>query len=502
LNSHNGMNNMVQSQNGFSSFSPQPNAVSQQCGEQNNHTQLQNMYQTNLNLSPSTGRLSHPGQHLITKKRRQHEAVLVSQKMLSSSKSIISLNPVSDSSSTQPKKISSQQVSNVQGQPYDSSARNNTQQTRGHGDLPYSSQLILKKETLENQSLMYSSACNASIKAQHKLNIKRDTQMKRNATVHVEIENDENDTKEKTNGSLLRADETKGITSSTVVLTNSMSTSYKGPHQTNLKRKLSFGKLSTNNVLLSNGSGDFNTVKHKYVPVVGGKDATNDKTMTPIFPHVFLQKLLKTRGYSTKHYCSLEGGYYCRPTPLQCASYGTRVVYAVRNSDKKLFAGLLSAGLSRNPCNKFGESILHMVCRRGDYGILRLLVDNGATVQVSDDFGRTPLHDACWTSKPCFKSIKTILEKDIRLLHIVDCRGSPPLEYVKRENWPEWNEFLDNNKEVFWPQRVVEEDNDEPPPELVNVPAHSKPVIDPDTCVSVEQAAMFANGKKEVLCAA
>ena len=136
-----------------------------------------------------------------------------------------------------------------------------------------------------------------------------------------------------------------------------------------------------------------------------------------------------------------------------------------------------------------------MVCRRGDYDILKLLMDEGATVQVSDDFGRTPMHDACWTIKPCFKSIKMILEKDIRLLHIVDCRGSPPLEYVKRESWREWNEFFDQQKEVFWPQRSLDEDNAEAPPPLVNVPPHSKPIADPEKCTSVEQVAMFTNGR-------
>lgn len=140
-----------------------------------------------------------------------------------------------------------------------------------------------------------------------------------------------------------------------------------------------------------------------------------------------------------------------------------------------------------------------MVCRRGEYALLKLLIDNGSTIQVSDDFGRTPLHDACWTAKPCFQSIEMLLERDLRLLHIVDCRGSPPLEYVKKESWGSWIDFFEQKKEIYWPQRNLNEVCEECPPELVNVPPHSRPVLDPKNCASLESAAMYANGKKELL---
>ena len=110
--------------------------------------------------------------------------------------------------------------------------------------------------------------------------------------------------------------------------------------------------------------------------------------------------MIKARGYCTRNFCSLEGGYYCKPTPLQKASYGLRVVQAVRASNEALLGKLLRCGLSPNPCNDFGESIVHMACRRGDSKLLRVLVQAGCCLQVTDDFGRTPLHDACWASKP------------------------------------------------------------------------------------------------------
>ena len=107
-------------------------------------------------------------------------------------------------------------------------------------------------------------------------------------------------------------------------------------------------------------------------------------------PQAYLDKMLSKRGYSTTKYCSLEGGYYCRPTPYQQASYGVRISQAVRGSDSTTLRRLLDCGLSPNPCNNFGESLIHMVCRRGDSKILRILLEAGCSLQVTDDYGRTP----------------------------------------------------------------------------------------------------------------
>ena len=59
-------------------------------------------------------------------------------------------------------------------------------------------------------------------------------------------------------------------------------------------------------------------------------------------PQAFLDNEIAKRGYSVKKYSSLEGGYYCRPTPLQQASYGSRVSLAIRAS------GILSGRLQRS----------------------------------------------------------------------------------------------------------------------------------------------------------
>ena len=214
-----------------------------------------------------------------------------------------------------------------------------------------------------------------------------------------------------------------------------------------------------------------------------------------INPQTYFDSILKTRGYDTNNYCSLESGYYCKPTDHQKASYGIALVQAVRTGDAKLLASLLRAGLSRNPCNAFGESIVHMVCRRGEMDLLQVLKDAGTSLQVSDDFGRTPLHDACWTATPNFDVVDLILRSDSRLLRICDCRGASPLSYVKRDNWSAWVEYLNSRKEEFWPPRDIKAVGLEGPPALVGEAPHTRPIPDPEDAAPLDMVTMVASGR-------
>ena len=217
----------------------------------------------------------------------------------------------------------------------------------------------------------------------------------------------------------------------------------------------------------------------------------------PVTLQSYFDNLLKSRGYSTNCYCSLENAYSCKPSELQIASHGLKVVQGVRRSDTAFLNKLLEAGLSPNPCNKFGESVIHMICRHGDHKLLKLFMDHGSSVQVCDDFGRTPLHDACWTSKPNFDIIELILSRDRRLMNIVDCRGSSPLSYVKREHWGGWIQFFERVKEKFWSKRDVTTLGEEPPPDLVGKPPNSVPLKEPKNCPGIKDAALVATGKVE-----
>ena len=207
--------------------------------------------------------------------------------------------------------------------------------------------------------------------------------------------------------------------------------------------------------------------------------------------------MIKARGYSTKKYVSLEGGYYCRPTPLQQASYGTRISSGVRAQDSGLVKRLLDAGLSPNPCNNYGESLVHTVCRKGHTQLLHTFLDAGCSLQVTDDYGRTPLHDACWRAEPSFECVLMILDSDKNLLNLCDARGTTPLGYVSKANYGKWIEFLESKLDRFWPARDVETEGEERPPALTSRPPHSIPVPDPVHALPLEVAAMVASGQME-----
>ncbi len=198
-----------------------------------------------------------------------------------------------------------------------------------------------------------------------------------------------------------------------------------------------------------------------------------------------------------QNYISLQCGYHSKPTELQQASYGIKLVEAVRSCDSLLLRRLLQAGLSPNPCNAYGESLLHMVCRRGDLPLLHEMMNAGCSFQVSDDFGRTPLHDACWTTAPNFALITEILSCDIHLFRILDCRGASPLSYIKKDNWVQWIQFFHSTINRFWPPRDKLVKGEEPPPPLVLMAPNSQPIPDPPNALAIDVATMVSNGGRD-----
>lgn len=176
-------------------------------------------------------------------------------------------------------------------------------------------------------------------------------------------------------------------------------------------------------------------------------------------PQDFVDYFAKAEGYDISRISALETDINRLPNAIQLASYGKKMLSAIRTCNDGLLRKLLACGLSPNSCNKFGESVLHMVCRRKDYKLLRTLVENGCYLRICDDFGRTPLHDAFWTVDPCFQCVELILEIDASLLFVTDCRGFTPLQYIRREHWEEWISFFKRNAGKIWPRSLANKSN-------------------------------------------
>ncbi|CAB1103246.1 unnamed protein product [Ectocarpus sp. CCAP 1310/34] len=202
------------------------------------------------------------------------------------------------------------------------------------------------------------------------------------------------------------------------------------------------------------------------VPVPAEAPAlTNDEWMARISPLVpsipegthpedFLHALLRERGYTTEMVAMKETVYHRPPEPDQVAAYDKAILRAVLDEDEAALERMRVAGRRMDACNRFGDSILHMACRRGRAAALRFLLRaaGSAGVVSSDDFGRTVMHDACWTSSPRFDVASAVLDADTRLLRTLDSRGSSPLQYVPEDQWPLWCAFFESRKEVYWPK--------------------------------------------------
>jgi Ankyrin repeats (3 copies) len=171
-------------------------------------------------------------------------------------------------------------------------------------------------------------------------------------------------------------------------------------------------------------------------------------------PQIYLDKLLSSRGYTIQKWNTLETSYYHDPCPYQEACYTTYMVNIVKNNDYHQLRQLLQCRLlAFNPCNYYGESLFHLACRLGKYDSILVMMEvwGKHILQISDDYGRNPLHDACWAAHVSFPIIKLLLDHDIQLLYMKDSRGATPLSYVSRDHWAEWVCFLDDQKEIYWP---------------------------------------------------
>ena len=139
--------------------------------------------------------------------------------------------------------------------------------------------------------------------------------------------------------------------------------------------------------------------------------------------------------------------FFIEYTDEQIEAYDMDVIRAVRSQDIPQLRTIHQAGKHLQCANRFGESLIHMACRRGFVNVVRFLVEEaGVSVRVRDDYGRTVLHDACWTSEPNEELVEMLIRRCPELLLMSDKRGYAPFEYVRNEHWERWIEFVENNQ--------------------------------------------------------
>jgi Ankyrin repeats (3 copies) len=180
-------------------------------------------------------------------------------------------------------------------------------------------------------------------------------------------------------------------------------------------------------------------------------DDENDTQTGETSPQEYLMEILKSKGSVITISSSLEvEGFFAAPTEEEISAYGHDVLTAVRTRDIKKLREYHRNGRPLKCSNKFGESLLHLACRRGFVDVVTFLIkEAGVTVRVIDDYGRTPLHDVCWTCEPNFELFELIMTACTDLLFMKDRRGHTPLEYARREHWGAYVKFLGERQDLF-----------------------------------------------------
>lgn len=234
---------------------------------------------------------------------------------------------------------------------------------------------------------------------------------------------------------------------------------------------------------------------HRYVKVVASKMPEHHKKTKKYHtssPQTNYQNILNSRSCDSTCFDSISK-YFSKPSQLQKASFGTAITKTINARDCKLFRKLLSCGLSPNPSNQFGDSILNTVCRRGHEDLFSVMIDCDASVLTSDQFGRTPLHFACWSSKVNFTMVEKILSFDVNILRAKDKVGKTPLDYISVDKWDVWNQFLNSKKDVYWPC-----DNTNTCDISVSTPdvTNSSSLPDPKNALSIEEAQLVSSGSE------
>jgi hypothetical protein len=144
--------------------------------------------------------------------------------------------------------------------------------------------------------------------------------------------------------------------------------------------------------------------------------------------------------------------YFEEPQEFEIEAYGFEALEAVRKRDMEKLKQFHTEGRPLKCSNRFGESILHLACRKGFADVVDFLINTAQVpVWIKDDFGRNPLHDACWTVEPNFELMDILIGKAPDLLLISDARGHTPLSYVRREHWDMWINYLNGMGESLKP---------------------------------------------------
>jgi hypothetical protein len=175
-------------------------------------------------------------------------------------------------------------------------------------------------------------------------------------------------------------------------------------------------------------------------------------------PSDFVLSAFKENGVDIENEAARVNGNFIKPTQEMIDAYTVDTLVAARQNNLSKLKELHANGTMLNCCNKFGESLMHLACRRGNIEMVKFLIHEAkVSLNVCDDYRRTPLHDACWTPEPCFGMMEILINEAPELLIIKDVRGFTPFDYVRKDHWGAWMEFLTQHKALLRPKKDSEQ---------------------------------------------
>jgi Ankyrin repeats (3 copies) len=179
--------------------------------------------------------------------------------------------------------------------------------------------------------------------------------------------------------------------------------------------------------------------------------AASTETMSP-------ESLLASTTTTTVQSYAAMVDFFQPPTQEEIDAYDHHALAAIRNQDMATLRQYHQQGRPLKCSNKFGESLLHMACRKGMLQVVLFMTQTAhVPLQVCDDYGRSPLHDACWAHTTNFELVDLILTECPDLLYIQDKRGNTPLSYLKQEKWAAWNQYLNTKTADFFKPRFAKQ---------------------------------------------
>jgi ankyrin repeat protein len=167
-------------------------------------------------------------------------------------------------------------------------------------------------------------------------------------------------------------------------------------------------------------------------------------------PNDYVTAIFKENGYGKDEIVQKSCSKHTSPPPQMIEAYTMEIATAVREGDLDTLKRLHDSGAALDCCNRFGEHVLHMSCRHGHVEIFKFLVDEvKVPINIVDDMQRTPLHDACWSSKLNFEIVEIIIRKAPENMLCPDKRGHTPFDYTRQSDWSKWISFLSKHRSLL-----------------------------------------------------